>query len=369
MQTTTGWRGSWAEQHKQLYYVDCTVGGAGHSKSLLEQEPRARLLCVDRDDDALAAARARLPANRAALHAGTFGSFEAILKQHADFVNGAAQVHGILADIGVSSWQLDSAERGFSLRRDGPLDMRMTASSVGANSGGLSEETTNPSPSATPPAITAAHLVNMLPEGELVRILREYGEEPFAGVIARAIVRRRLERPIERTTDLASVVFDAVTRAQRGKSFSSESTSTNHPATRTFQALRIAVNGELRQLEMLLAAAPRLVVPGGVVCIITFHSLEDRMVKNAFNKWSRKDGSHNASVGGGGNNKTKKAAFLAIEDPRTAGGSRSWNQNPATEASDVATWAALPAVTASPEEIAANPRSRSATLRILERVS
>jgi 16S rRNA (cytosine1402-N4)-methyltransferase len=170
---------------------------------------------------------------------------------------GITRVNGILADLGVSSWQLDQADRGFSYAQDGPLDMRMNQNS----------------------RLTAEILINDSSEAELAGIIRKYGEERYANLIAKAIVRVRQQKRISRTAELAEIIRDAMPgSALREK---------QHPARRTFQAVRIAVNGELNSLEKLLSAAPELLDQGGRLCIITFHSLEDRMVKEAFRKWEK----------------------------------------------------------------------------------
>ena len=225
-------------------YIDGTVGGGGHAAAILERGA-ARLLGIDQDPAALEAARERLApyAERVTLVHGNFADIDALARAH-DF----ADVDGILLDIGVSSHQLDAAERGFSFNQDAPLDMRMNPT------GGL----------------TAADLVNTLPERELADIIFRYGEEHASRRVARFIVERRRKAPFERTADLAEVVARAL-GGRRGRI---------HPATKTFQALRIAVNDELGALERVLPAAAGLLATGGRLAVITFHSLEDRIVKN-----------------------------------------------------------------------------------------
>jgi 16S rRNA (cytosine1402-N4)-methyltransferase len=233
-------------------YVDCTLGGGGHSSAILSRlGENGRLIAIDRDDDALLAGRERLAATGSkmawqAVH-GNFAELAGILESL-----GLSGVDGILADLGVSSWQLDQAERGFGYSQAGPLDMRM-------------DRETGP---------TAADVVNSYNEKDLVRILRDYGEERYAGRIAAAIVAFRNRKPFRTTVELAEIVRGAMPPAGRQEA--------QHPARRTFQAIRIEVNQELAAVEHLLAAAPMLLNPGGRVCIITFHSLEDRLVKNAF---------------------------------------------------------------------------------------
>jgi 16S rRNA (cytosine1402-N4)-methyltransferase len=224
-------------------FVDCTLGGGGHTEALLVAG--ANVIGLDRDSDALTFAKE----NR--LH--RFGS--RFLPVRADFSRlgavldemGIAQVDGILADLGVSSWQLDTAERGFSFMREGPLDMRMNRDE----------------------GPTAADIVNTATAAELMRIFREYGEEPNARRIAAHLVSARMPHPFHTTMQLALSVEEVSPR--RGRI---------HPATRVFQALRIAVNRELEVLESLLAQAPARLKPGGRLAVISFHSLEDRIVKD-----------------------------------------------------------------------------------------
>lgn len=237
-------------------YADGTAGGGGHSSGILRALGKGgRLHAFDRDPDALKAAEARLSAiaseGRWFLHHNVYSQMDEVLR-----AAGEEQADGILLDLGVSSWQLDSGERGFSYRFDGPLDMRMDQSR----------------------GRSAADLLNTAPEAEIRRILRDYGEEKEASRLARAIVRcREKEGPIERTGQLAELIvrtMPAKSRREKG-----------HPAKRSFQALRIAVNGELEELETFLAKAGTLLAPGGRLAIITFHSLEDRLVKQAFRRY------------------------------------------------------------------------------------
>jgi 16S rRNA (cytosine1402-N4)-methyltransferase len=223
-------------------YVDCTVGGGGHSSAIV-----GRVIGIDRDPSALAAAKARL-GDRATLVHGELGNIRRIL---ADL--GIEKVDGFLADLGVSSPQLDHAERGFSFAKPGPLDMRMDPTR----------------------GQTALDLLHTLDVDTLATIISELGEERYAKRIARLIKEALREDRIETTTDLAAVVAQGIPVMEQRK-------SKIHPATRTFQALRIAVNAELDQLASFLAAFPDLLNPGGRCVIISFHSLEDRLVKNAF---------------------------------------------------------------------------------------
>ncbi len=292
-------------------YVDATTGGGGHAEAVITRLRPSKAILLDRDLDALAFAAGRIEA----------GEVE-VTRVHAPFARmadelaalGIPRVSAILADLGVSSFQLDTAERGFSFQADGPLDMRMDASQ----------------------GRTAAELIAETDEGALTRILREFGEEPQARRIARAL---KEDRP--QTTGAAAGLIARVapSRPKRGKGGKGKQT---HPATRTFQALRIAVNGELDQLDALLEDGPALLEVGGRLAIISFHSLEDRRVKQAFRRLSSPP-------------PLPRGLPVAAADvppvhfsiPRgTAGG-----------------------VTGTDEEIAHNPRARSARLRVLERVS
>ena len=231
-------------------YIDGTAGGGGHSRALLEQLSGGRLLAIDRDPDAIAVLQERLaPYPGAVVAQGNYKDMADIAAQH-----GISAADGILLDIGVSSHQLDEAARGFSYHADAPLDMRMSQSGT-----------------------SAADLVNTLSWQELADIIRRYGEDKSAVRIAKGIVARREERPILTTLDLADVVRESVPAAVRR--------AEGHPARRTFQALRIAVNGELEALEKGLDAAFGLLKPGGRLAVITFHSLEDRIVKRRFLSW------------------------------------------------------------------------------------
>ncbi|MCP5433258.1 MAG: 16S rRNA (cytosine(1402)-N(4))-methyltransferase RsmH [Alphaproteobacteria bacterium] len=285
-------------------YVDGTFGGGGYARAILGHR-QTSVLGIDRDADALAAGEALASAykGRLTLVHGRFGEMEELVPPLA-----RRPVDGICLDLGVSSMQLDRPERGFSFQSDGPLDMRMDAASG---------ET------------TAADIVNSWPLEELERLLRELGEEPKARAIARAIVRIRSETPITRTAELARIVREASGPAAAAMRI--------HPATRTFQALRIAVNGELDELEAGLLAAERLLAPGGRLAVVAFHSLEDRIVKQ----------------------------FLTHRSGKAPNPSR---HLPPTE-SEPATFRLFgrAAVKPSEEEMARNPRARSARLRAAER--
>lgn len=235
-------------------YLDGTLGRAGHSREIAARLTTGRLVCVDRDQAALDAARERLAPwmDRISLVHSNFCELDAILDGL-----GLTGVDGMLFDLGVSSPQLDDAERGFSYMADAPLDMRMDRSDT----------------------LTARTVVNEWPREELRRIFSQYGEERYAGPIAAAIERRRQERPIETTLDLVEVIRSAMpAKALREK---------QHPAKRCFQAIRIAVNDELSAVDrMIRAAVPRL-NPGGRLAVISFHSLEDRIVKNGLAEFAK----------------------------------------------------------------------------------
>ncbi len=275
-------------------YVDGTFGGGGYSAALLDRA-KCRVFGIDRDADAIARGRAMADRydGRLTLIHGRFSDMDALLG-----AQGVEKADGVALDIGVSSFQIDQGERGFSFGADGPLDMRMDTSQ----------------------GATAADLVNTLPESELIRILASYGEENRAKAVARAIVAAR---PITRTGELAGVAERVLGRRQK-----------IHPATRTFQALRIAVNDELGELERGLEAAERVLNPEGRLAVVAFHSLEDRIVKR----------------------------FLAERSGRMGQGSRHLPQRPAGQPPTFDTLKTGPQ-TPNEDEIHANSRSRSARLR------
>jgi 16S rRNA (cytosine1402-N4)-methyltransferase len=229
-------------------YVDVTLGAGGHTVALLEAEPKARIVGIDRDPIAIAAAEERLApvADRVALAHATFSQ----LREKLDAL-GIPSVDGVVADLGVSSPQLDDAARGMSFRREGPIDMRMDPEN----------------------GETALELIARLDDDELADVVYRYGEERRSRRIARSIKKALAAGELRTTLDLRRAVVRAVGPARVGGL---------DPATRTFQALRIAVNRELEQLELLLASLPHIVAEGGVAAIIAFHSLEDRLVKRAF---------------------------------------------------------------------------------------
>ena len=233
-------------------YVDGTMGGAGHSLEIAKKlDTTGRLIGIDQDEDAIRAAGGRLGGykDRVTIVRDNFRNIKAIMQElnieHAD---------GILLDLGVSSYQIDNPERGFSYMQDAPLDMRMDRRA----------------------GMTAADLINGLPESELGRILRDYGEERFAGSIARKIVSERKKAPIRTTGELVRII-----RSSIPKKFQDAG---GHPAKRTFQAVRIALNDELAAVEDAMDDMIDLLGDGGRLCVITFHSLEDRIVKNAFRR-------------------------------------------------------------------------------------
>lgn len=231
-------------------YIDGTAGGGGHSGAILQRLTTGTLLSIDRDPDAIAVVKERFgkyPGSVVAM--GNFCDMDKIALEH-----GIVNVDGVLLDIGVSSYQLDTAERGFSYHADAPLDMRMSQSGT-----------------------SAADLVNTLSWQELAEIISRYGEDKSAVRIAKGIVKAREEKPIETTLELAEIIRESVPAAVRR--------AEGHPARRTFQALRIAVNSELDALKKGLAAAFGLLKSGGRLSVITFHSLEDRIVKQQMNKW------------------------------------------------------------------------------------
>ncbi len=280
-------------------YVDATFGRGGHARALLARlADDARLLVMDRDPQAIAAAQQLKQTDRRVTVAhGRFADLAEVLAEH-----GLQQVAGVLMDLGVSSPQLDDAGRGFSFQQQGPLDMRMDPD----------QET------------SAASWLNHADEKEIADVIYQLGEERFSRRIARQIVQRR---PLHTTTDLVDAVLKAVPKTARAD---------KHPATRTFQAVRMHVNSELEQLSSGLDGAFNALQPGGRLAVISFHSLEDRTVKQAFRKWSR-------------------PAPLPRRLPIRAG----HEQMPGREIGR--------AVRPGAEELAANPRARSATLRVIEK--
>ena len=286
-------------------YIDGTLGGAGHSSQIVKRLTSGRLIGIDRDPIALQAAGKRLESykDRVVLVHSNFCEMAQVVKDL-----GLSGVDGILLDLGVSSPQLDDGERGFSYMADAPLDMRMN-----------SEDT-----------LTAYTVVNTWPQEELKRILFDYGEERYAPRIAAAICRRREETPIRTTLELVEIIRSAMpAQALREK---------QHPAKRSFQAIRIAVNDELGAVEKAMADAIPLLNPGGRLAVITFHSLEDRIVKNAM-----------AEAAKGCTCPPNFPVCVCGKTPQVKLISRK-------------------PIVASDEELEANPRSRSAKLRVCEKL-
>ena len=282
-------------------YVDGTAGGGGHSFAIASRLTTGHLYSLDRDPDAITDAGAHLQGLPATVVQSNFTEMDKVLA-----AQGIDGVDGILLDIGVSSHQLDTASRGFSFHMDAPLDMRMSQSGP-----------------------TAADLINTADEREIARILWEYGEEKFSRQIARNIVAARVDKPITTTFELSDIICESVPAAVR---------RAGHPARKSFQAIRIAVNGELDCLSAALDTAFRCLKVGGRLAIITFHSLEDRIVKQRFQTW-------------------RQGCTCPREFPVCVCG-----RTPAAEP------AIRKPVTATPEEEAANPRSRSAKLRCVTKL-
>lgn len=284
-------------------YVDGTLGRAGHSREIAKRLTTGELICVDRDLAAIEAAEERLASwrDRVRLVHGNFAGLAEILAD----VDG---VDGMLFDLGVSSPQLDDPERGFSYMRDAPLDMRMDRVSP----------------------LTAREVVNAWSFEELRRILFDFGEERYAPAIARAIVRFREDRPVETTLELVDIIKSAMPPAALREK--------QHPAKRSFQAIRIAVNGELEAVEEMLDVALDRLAPGGRLAVISFHSLEDRLVKTAYQGWCR-----------GCTCPPDFPVCVCGKKPRA----RLVNKKP---------------ILPSEEELERNPRSRSAKLRVAEKL-
>lgn len=285
-------------------YLDGTFGRGGHSREIMKQlGPVGRLYAIDRDPAAIAAAAPLLADARFHITHSPFAALARIAEEQAIF----GKLDGILLDLGVSSPQLDDAERGFSFMRDGPLDMRMDPTS----------------------GMSAAEWLATADVEDITFVLREYGEEKFAWRIANAIVAHRAEQPLRRTAELASLISNVVPKSAKEK---------KHPATRSFQAIRIYVNSELEQVNLALQGAMAALKPGGRLCVISFHSLEDRMVKQFMRRHS-------------------KAEPVPRGLPLT----------------DAQLYKAIPlqligkAIMPAEAELTANPRARSAVLRIAQR--
>ena len=287
---------------KDGFYVDATCGRGGHTQAILEKlGPQGRVLALDRDPQAVTAVRARCAGDaRIEVQQAAFSRLGHLLGER----NLNGRVHGVLLDLGVSSPQLDEPARGFSFRHDGPLDMRMDPAS----------------------GVSAAQWINAAPEEEISRVLHEYGEERYARRIARVIVRERAQSPLTTTRQLAELIARAVPSRERSKD----------PATRSFQAIRIFINRELKEIEQTLPQAVQALASGGRLVVISFHSLEDRIVK----RFLRAEA---------------KGEELPLELP--------------VRASEIQARLKLvgKAVRASAAEVQRNPRARSAVLRMAER--
>ncbi len=286
-------------------YLDGTLGMGGHSVEIASRLREGRLICIDRDETAITRAERRLAPYR-----------EKITFVHGNFADSAKildtlginLIDGMLFDLGVSSPQLDESERGFSYMSDAPLDMRMDRSS----------------------GLTAYEVVNSWDEAELTRILRDYGEERYARRISAAILNARIKKPIETTTELVNIIKSAMPAAALHEK--------QHPAKRSFQAIRIAVNDELSAIETMMDTAPDKLRPGGRLCVISFHSLEDRIVKSGIQ--SRENGC----------TCPREAPVCTCGFQKTL---RSVSRKP---------------ILPSQHELTSNPRARSAKLRVAERV-
>jgi 16S rRNA (cytosine1402-N4)-methyltransferase len=286
--------------------VDATVGGGGHAAALLAARPDLTLLGIDRDADAVSAARDRLGpfGDRVQVVQGRFGELRDIVPEHEQ-----RDVIAVLFDLGVSSAQLDRPERGFSYRFDAPLDMRMDSKQ----------------------SLTATEVVNGYEESQLSAVLSQYGEERFARRIARAIVAAR---PVRSTRELAEIVRDAIPAAARRRG--------PHPARRTFQAIRMEVNRELPNLADGLDESVHVIGPSGRVLVLAYHSLEDRMVKETFGRWA------------GDEHDRRVPAKMPVPPPKPRPLVRRLTRRPLRPSAD---------------EVAANPRAESARLRAVERLA
>lgn len=282
-------------------YIDGTCGGAGHSREIAKRLDTGRLIGIDRDPDAVMTASERLSGLNAEVVRGNYSDMKAKAAEL-----GIEAVDGILLDLGVSSYQLDTAERGFSYHADAPLDMRMSKE-----------------------GLSARDIVNEYSKEQLVKILYEYGEEKFAPRIADAIIRRRDTAPIETTSELADIVREGVPAKFRRE---------KNPCKKTFQAIRIAVNCEFEHLDKALDEGFELLKKGGRFCIITFHSLEDRIVKQRFAGWC-------------------KGCTCPPDFPVCVCGNKPKARLVSRKPAE-----------ASESELEANPRSRSAKLRIIEKL-
>lgn len=297
------------------FIIDCTTGGGGHAEELLKKTlPNGKLLAIDQDSDAIFHLQNKFSTfiknNNVILEQTPFSELTQFAKKHGFFQKTSA----IIADLGVSSHQIDTGERGFSFQLDGPLDMRMNTQKDD---------------------LTAKEIVNSFSEDKLLEILYNYGEEPQAYKIVKAIIHSRKKQEITTTQELAEIIKSAL----------SYKYSKKNPATKTFQAIRIYLNQELEELKKLLDASYEILKPSGSLAIITFHSLEDKIVKNHFLTLAGK----------------KFQTNLPREIPLTQEQINSYNQ---VKGKIIKPFP----MTASKEEIALNPRSRSAKLRVIEKI-
>ncbi len=289
--------------HNGGLYVDCTAGGGGHSNEVLSRMDEGRLVAIDQDPDAIKTLKNRFDGeNRISIVHDNYENLDSVLTSLG--YDGAC-ADGVMADLGVSSYQLDNGDRGFSYHKDAPLDMRMSGTGV-----------------------SAGDLINQLSQQELQRILFTFGDEKFAPAISRNIVKEREKNPIKTTLQLSNIVSSSVPAAARRD---------GHPARKTFQALRIEVNGEIEKLENTLDVMFDRLKVGGRLAIITFHSLEDRTVKTHFKKYC-------------------EGCICPPDFPVCVCGRKPRGK-------------ALKPVLPSKEEIENNPRSRSAKLRVIEKIS
>lgn len=286
--------------------VDATVGAGGHTRAILENNPQCQLIGIDQDQEALAVDRENLKdfKDRVELVHGNFADLNLLIKK-------SDKIQAILFDLGVSSMQFDNSDRGFSFRQDGPLDMRMNQSQD----------------------LTTGEIINRWPLNRLEQILRDYGEEWQFKKIVRVIIEERKKQKIETTRELVRIIEKALDIRYDGKGMKI------HPATKTFQALRIAVNGELDNLAKVLPTAIDLLAPSGRIAVISFHSLEDRIVKNTFRDLA-------------------KNCLCPIDQSECTCGNNNAKIKILTKKP----------VTPSPEEIQTNPRSRSAKMRVAEKL-
>jgi 16S rRNA (cytosine1402-N4)-methyltransferase len=295
----------WLNCRSLMMYADCTLGGGGHSRAILDKMGSGGvLICIDRDADAIEHARQTLKADKAQIYL-----FHGNYSRLPEFVENAGirAVDGIIADLGLSLHQLEGSGRGFSFNRDEPLDMRMDVQTE----------------------ITAEYLVNTLETEELARIFKTYGEENRAKAVAKAIVRERAKSPIRSSKQLAERVCKVIPKTGKQRI---------HPATRVFMALRIAVNRELEDLETFMREAPKLLNPGGRLCVISFHSLEDRIVKQSMRA-------------------AEKDCICPGDFPQCV-----------CNAKKTLTILTRKALRPSEEEVIRNPMARSAKLRVAEKV-